>query len=146
VTTSKDPRAEAIMGRRPEGRTAFDQPCELGYRCPACRAAHETDGNYDERLHWSEYNGFLWCETCDLDWPSALCVPLDTAPDDREWVNAGPAAAIDVYLATVKDAVTRATDTLTQARKLAGQFKAAPTYDATAILHQLIDLLTGDQP
>jgi hypothetical protein len=63
------------MGRRREGVIAFDQPCELGYHCPVCEYTLTDGENYDERLLWSEYNGFLWCEVCDKDYPSALCQP-----------------------------------------------------------------------
>lgn len=31
------------------------QPCELGYWCPICRVPPMVDGQYDERMHWSEY-------------------------------------------------------------------------------------------
>jgi hypothetical protein len=57
------------MDGLPEGAIAIDYPCELGYVCPVC-------GANDERLEWSEYNAFLWCETCDKDYPSALCQPV----------------------------------------------------------------------
>lgn len=107
--SSVNDRAERIVGRRltPEqeatGVVAFDMPCELGYWCPVCRI------EVDEGLVWSEYAGFLWCEKCDIDFPSALCVPMDAvASPDRPWVNAGPAAAIGIFLDTVEEAVRRA--------------------------------------
>ena len=66
--------ADKIMGQRREG-IAIDQPCELGYHCPVCEYLLEDDGDYDERLLWSEYNSFLWCSVCNKDYPSALCQP-----------------------------------------------------------------------
>lgn len=109
IAPSVNERAEALMGRRPTDVIPFDQPCELGYWCPVCKVPAVVDGEYDERLHWSEYQGFLWCEVCNVDYPSALCVPLDAIPDpDRPWVHAGPQAAIDTFLSTVEQAVKRA--------------------------------------
>jgi hypothetical protein len=111
---SVNKRAEALMGRRltPEqeamGVIAFDQPAELGYWCPVCRIGRLVDGDYDERLHWSEYAGFVWCDVCDRDYPSALCVPLDAEPDPaRPWINAGPADAVNVFLDSVQTAAKR---------------------------------------
>jgi hypothetical protein len=102
-TTSKNERAEKVMGRRlrPEdeerGVIPFDFPCELGYWCPTCRI------DWCETLQWSEYAGFLWCETCDFDWPSALCVRVDAQPDpERPWMHLGREAAVNVYLSTVE--------------------------------------------
>ena len=91
---SKNERAGKIMGLRPTG-TPIDFPCELDYHCPVCKYEMEVDGNPDTRLYWSEYNGFIWCEVCNRDYPSALCMP-DTNK------------AIDIYLSTVEEAVKRA--------------------------------------
>jgi len=76
---SKNPRAKSIVGERDVqyGVIAFDQPCELGYHCPICKYPQEKNGNFDERLHWSEYNSFIWCSVCNKDYPSCLCIPLD---------------------------------------------------------------------
>ncbi len=52
------------MGFRPEG-IPIDQPSELGYKCPVGKQHH---------LEWSEYNCFIWCKTCNYDWPSCLCM------------------------------------------------------------------------
>lgn len=71
---STNDRAEKIMGRRPSG-IPIDLPCELGYVCPVCEYEPVIDGEFDERLHWSEYNGFMWCQVCNKDYPSALCKP-----------------------------------------------------------------------
>lgn len=108
-SVSKNERAEALMGRRETGGIAFDLPVELGYWCPVCRVASpDEEGRYDERLHWSEYQGFLWCEVCNKDYPSALCVPLDTEPDEkRPWVFAGVDGAIEVFLGTIEDLLHR---------------------------------------
>lgn len=71
---SKNKDAGSIMGMR-EGAIPIDQPCELGFICPICEYEPIIDGNYDERLQWSEYNSFLWCAVCNKDYPSALCHP-----------------------------------------------------------------------
>jgi len=90
--------AEQVMGRRREG-VAIDLPYELGYQCPVCKVSGET-------LHWSEYNSFLWCETCDYDYPSALCVPLTGIPYDvGPHVNHGRDAAVRVFLDSVASAL-----------------------------------------
>jgi len=73
---SQNDRAGEIVGMRDmKGAVPLDLPCELGYHCPVCKYESIIDGNYDERLHWSEYNGFLWCAVCNLDIPSCLCKP-----------------------------------------------------------------------
>jgi hypothetical protein len=79
IDYSKNERARQVMGLRLQGRTEgvviFDQPCELGYHCPVCKYELTDGRNYDERLDWSEYNGFLWCSVCNRDYPSCLCQP-----------------------------------------------------------------------
>ena len=74
--TSKDEYAELVVGKRtlPRG-ILFYQPGELGYHCPVCKYNIVTEGEFDERLHFSEYNSFLWCSKCDKDYPSAICQP-----------------------------------------------------------------------
>ncbi len=92
--TSINEAAEKICGKRQmePGMVMFDQPAELGYHCPVCKYKAIVKGNYDERLHWSEYNSFMWCETCNKDYPSALCQPnIDKA--------------IETFLLSVRDAV-----------------------------------------
>ena len=64
---SKNGRAERVCGLRKKGTPLF-LPDELGYACPICGCSDEVN------LHWSEYNFFLWCEKCNLDIPSCLCV------------------------------------------------------------------------
>lgn len=64
---SKNERAEKLVGKRIARGNPIDLPCELDYWCPICKI------EVDEGLQWSEYNGFLWCEKCNLDIPSALC-------------------------------------------------------------------------
>lgn len=88
---STNPIAAKIMGFRPTNGIAFDEPCSLGYHCPVCKYPHDNGEIYDERLHWSEYNSFIWCSVCNKDYPSALCMPD---------IN----RAIDTFLQTVKDA------------------------------------------
>lgn len=65
---SKNLQAKKIVGLRKTSRLTinFDRPSELGYRCPVCKG---------KSLQWSEYNGFVWCEECNSDYPSCLCVP-----------------------------------------------------------------------
>ena len=68
--------AEKIVGKRePVKGVIFDQPCELNYHCPVCKYENVVNGEFDERLQWGEYNGFLWCSVCNFDYPSALCQP-----------------------------------------------------------------------
>lgn len=89
---SKNDRAGQLMGFRPTDAIAIDFPCELGYHCPVCKYENIVGGNYDERLQWSEYNCFIWCEVCNKDYPSALCAPdIDNA--------------IRIFLDSVEDAV-----------------------------------------
>jgi len=87
---SKNAKAKEIMGLRPTDCVAINQPCELGYHCPVCEYPYTIDGNFDERLEWSEYNGFIWCRVCNKDYPSCFCHPnMD--------------AKIDIFLEIVKD-------------------------------------------
>ena len=74
-TYSKNARAEKLLGKRRTGVQPFDQPFELGYHCPVCQYKLSDDGNFDERLEWSEYNGMIWCHKCNFDYPSPLCMP-----------------------------------------------------------------------
>lgn len=114
---SKNSYAERVMGRRNfEGVIPFDLPPELGYECPVChvglrnteerpiRSIEDYENPFhDVFLMWSEYEGFLWCPTCNRDYPSALCVPMDGEPYlDREWVHHGPESAVNVFLSTVE--------------------------------------------
>jgi hypothetical protein len=98
TTYSKNEQAERLLGTRdlPRNSVPIDQPCERGYHCPVCKYElyNEKSGVFDERLHWSEYNGMLWCSKCNVDYPSCLCQP-------------DPQKAVEVFLATVKDAVAR---------------------------------------
>ena len=63
---SKNERAKELCGMRKSGTPLFE-PGELGYACPIC-------GSWGSCLRWSEYSSFLWCENCNLDIPSCLCV------------------------------------------------------------------------
>ncbi len=81
IVYSKNERAENIVGLRGNkghiDGIIIDFPCELGYRCPVCNneSYSKEHGIYDERLEWSEYNGFLYCNVCNKDFPSVLCQP-----------------------------------------------------------------------
>ena len=66
MKVSKNDRAGKLLGYRPRG-TPIDQPCELGYRCPVCRNGW--------CLQWSEYETMVWCETCNFDYASCVCMP-----------------------------------------------------------------------
>lgn len=110
VVFSSNERAEQIMGRRPTNVVPIDLPCEMGYRCPVCLVPAIVGGDFDQRLTWSEYEGFLWCEVCNVDYPSAFCVPLDGEAErdaERPWVKVGMAAAIGIFLDTVAMAAER---------------------------------------
>jgi hypothetical protein len=91
---SRNERAERIMGNRQIEGIVLDHPAELGYHCPNCRYDHYSLG-LDDRLVWSEHEGFLWCSVCNHDWPSALCL-------------ADPIRATDIFLTLVEEAVARA--------------------------------------
>ncbi len=90
--SAKNELAARIVGLRRIDGQPFDPPCELGFHCPVCKYDLASDGEYDERLEWSEYNGFLWCSVCDEDYPSVLCMPEIHR-------------AIKIYLMCVKEAV-----------------------------------------
>ena len=84
--------AESIVGKRiPIDAIILFSPAEEGFHCPVCKYELVVNGETDERLHWGEYNAFLWCEACNKDYPSAICMP----DIDR---------AINIYLSAVKDA------------------------------------------
>lgn len=96
---SRNERAEKLMGHRRTDAIILDQPCELGYHCPICDYPQMSeDGQfYDERLQWSEYNAFIWCEVCNFDYPSALCMP-------------DPKAGTEIFLDSVEDALKEGND------------------------------------
>ena len=91
---SQNIRAEKVVGKRSLKGQPIDYPCELGYHCPVCKYEPEVGGNFDERLEWSEYEGFIWCSVCNKDYPSALCQPdIDKS--------------IGIYLDCIEDTVKR---------------------------------------
>ena len=101
---SKNKRAEKLVGLReeyyPKNAMPFDQPCELGYHCPICKYRLLVKGNYDERLEWSEYQGFLWCSVCNFDFPSFLCIPnLNTLEGNKK--------ATEVFLNIIEESIKR---------------------------------------
>lgn len=79
---SKNIDAEKILGKRSPGTSSFQMPFELDYFCPICSSPPSNGLFLDngdlkpeyERLHFSEYNGFMWCENCNIDIPSFLCL------------------------------------------------------------------------
>jgi len=91
-TYSKNDRAEKLLGKRPTGVQPFDQPFELGYHCPICQYKLIDDGNFDERLEWSEYNGMIWCRVCNFDYISAQC-------------SIDPKAATEIFLDILEEVV-----------------------------------------
>lgn len=102
MAVSKNAEAERLVGKRCEDRAGggegivfLDEPVELGYHCPVCVYEAVINENYDERLLWSEYEGFLWCSVCNRDYPSCLCLPGE------------PLRAVQVYLSAVGDAIER---------------------------------------
>jgi hypothetical protein len=103
---SKNELAEQIVGLRKidVGVMIFDQPCELGYHCPICNYEIETNGEFDERLEWSEYNGFIYCRKCNKDYPSCFCVPF-SFPLPKYVAKEKPIDyAIGIYLRSVAEA------------------------------------------
>lgn len=63
-TQSKNPRAERIVGLRGVGIPILST-WELGFYCPICKR---------EDIPFSEYTGFLWCDHCNRDIPTFLCI------------------------------------------------------------------------
>jgi ribosomal protein L44E len=113
---SKNRRAEIILGKRnlPPGSIPFDQPCELGYHCPVCKYEHfrVNQMTWDERLHWSEYEGFIWCSVCNKDYPSCVCYNAQSnIPDYVYRVNPDCKTyadlSIKVFLDTIEEAINR---------------------------------------
>lgn len=90
---SKNIRAEHLVGLRPPG-TSIRFPAELGFFCPRCKNKPMSEDMVDERLEWSEYNGFLWCSICNKDYPSCFC------HNDLD-------LAITIYLDCIKDAMIK---------------------------------------
>lgn len=80
---SKNLKIEEICGRREVRGMMFNFPAELDYFCPICgKPPQDVDWEKDEilllRLHYSEYKGFMWCENCNIDIPSFLCLKADS--------------------------------------------------------------------
>jgi len=106
---SKNELAEKIVGKRdiPANTIIFDQPCELGYHCPICEYPILNGGlnaQYDERLEWSEYNGFIWCSVCNKDYPACFCIPLSSPLPGYVTKDEPIDYAIEIYLRSVADA------------------------------------------
>ena len=96
---AKNDRAGELLGYRRTNVVVIDEPCELGYHCPVCEYETVVDGNYDERLTWSEYNSFMYCYVCDKDYPSAFCHPLEPS----EYTP----GSVDIFLNAIRDAIAR---------------------------------------
>lgn len=97
IKYSENKLAEAVVGKRnlPKNTVPFDLPCELNYHCPVCTYPQTTGGDFDERLAWSEYEGFIYCYVCNKDYPSCLCMPdIDNA--------------INIYLLCIQEAKDKA--------------------------------------
>jgi hypothetical protein len=104
---SKNKEAERIVGLRnlPPGAIPFDQPCELGYHCPICEyLTINKNQAFDERLQWSEYEGFLWCSVCNKDYPSCICIPFNRALPKYVTKKSPADYAIELYLRSIESA------------------------------------------
>ena len=83
---SKNNKAKEIVGLRPTGASPFSLPCEMDYNCPICHrtckiCSKEQESEeiiHDESLHFSEYEGFMWCPKCNLDIPWCFCLRANT--------------------------------------------------------------------
>lgn len=80
---SKNNRAKEIVWLRETNWIPFDLPMELWYKCPICKIESEW-------LCFSEYNWFLYCQDCNKDYPSVLCL------DDID-------KATEIYLDIIQD-------------------------------------------
>ena len=92
--SSNNDLAARVVGFRLKEAQPLDPPAELGFHCPVCTYQLVHEGKYDERLQWSELNGFLWCSFCKKDYPAPFCMR------DIE-------RAIKIYLMCVKEIVER---------------------------------------
>ena len=106
IKVSKNEKAKELMGYRNEGHpgaNALFGPGELGYVCPIC-------GMKGDRLDWSEYHAFIWCQDCNLDIPSCLCVKYSEPNIGQRPLSKKNRIkrATEVFLSTVEDAIKRA--------------------------------------
>ena len=97
METSKNEVAKVVVGLRGRGQS-FDLPWELGYACPVCGGADEAT------LDFSEYNGFIYCEHCNLDIPSCLCVKYEKFNEHKLSKRDKIIRATEIFLATIKQA------------------------------------------
>src|SRR5215813_36340 len=79
--------SQQVPGIRRDDRPPLDRSGKLGFHCPVCQYPLFQDDEYDDRLKWSQYNGFLSCSVCDKDYPSALCLPNAGPTTKQQWLN-----------------------------------------------------------
>jgi len=95
-----------IVGKRkiPTLALCIDIPSELGFRCPICKnhPYNSKTGDFDERLKWSEFNNFLWCEKCQKDIPSCFCVDFETELFDYVTDKSSIDYAIELFLLSIQ--------------------------------------------
>lgn len=105
MSYSKNDLAERIVGKRdiPDNVIILDEPCELGFHCPVCDYEIEVDGEFDMRLTWSEYNGFIYCYECNKDYPSCFCIPLTSRLPYYVSTSEPIDYAIWLYLKSIED-------------------------------------------
>ena len=66
--------------RSPKGAVPLFEPSEFGYRCPM--------GHYEDCLTWSEFNEHLWCERCNLDYPTERCpIAKPCWMNEKDWLE-----------------------------------------------------------
>jgi len=124
-----NPDAARILGKRHEDVTGsvlvVNMPCEEGFHCPVCVYPAVVDGEFDERLAWSEYRTMLWCHECERDYPSALCIVGD------------PSRATQVYLSSVKQVVA-ARSAVVGSAESAGATSMTDPYSTTDEHHHIV--------
>lgn len=111
VSHGKQPFAEKIVGRRltPE-QEAGTEPAPLMYNIGPTDLALHCPVHPDappETLNWSEYEGFVWCELCEWDWPSPRCIDIFSEPDGDPMHWIGRQAIIDSYLWLMRELLER---------------------------------------
>lgn len=109
IRRESNPKLEPIFGRRltaaqesgvePAPIVYNDDPKHLGFRCPV---------HQDQELLWSEYFTFVWCNHCQKDLPTYVCIDFTAKENPAEpWVWAGVQGAIDTYIWGTSDILDR---------------------------------------